>query len=143
MNWEKVNQYYNCSMKVVKFIGVKNILFFGMLGTAISLKYLNVDLVGCWINLRSPITVFTSSRESSQLRPFMSILTDRDLTINHQSQFVLILKNRSIGIIIFCSLFSPAQQKASNFEPFNGLICLACLTLHRLDRCFSLNLESD
>lgn len=48
MNWEKINAYYNCSMKVVKFIGVKNILFFGLLGTAVSAKYFLLYAAGCW-----------------------------------------------------------------------------------------------
>lgn len=81
MNWEKINKLYSCGMQVVKFIGGRNIIFFGLFGTAVTTEYLFSHLVSCSIITlpKDPITDFIFSRESNPLRLFTSTLTDNQI----------------------------------------------------------------
>jgi hypothetical protein len=40
MNWEKITQLYSCGLHVANRIGGRNIIFFGLLGTAATAEYL-------------------------------------------------------------------------------------------------------
>jgi hypothetical protein len=39
MNIAKLCQYYTCALTVANRIGARNILFFGLLGTAVTVEY--------------------------------------------------------------------------------------------------------
>ena len=40
---EKLNQLCECGSQVVRRIGGRNIIFFGLLGTAVAVKYTSID----------------------------------------------------------------------------------------------------
>jgi hypothetical protein len=40
MNIAKLCQYYNCALTIANRIGARNIIFFGLLGSAVTVEYL-------------------------------------------------------------------------------------------------------
>ncbi|MCB0370348.1 MAG: hypothetical protein KDD45_13215 [Bdellovibrionales bacterium] len=76
INWELAMKYFNTGCYIARRIGGRNIIFFGLLGTAITAEYFPYYLVtSSQIDPRL-ITDGTFSKESNPLKPSMSIHTD-------------------------------------------------------------------
>ena len=45
---EKIVQYYSCGVQMASRVGFGNIAFFGLVGTAVGIKYIIIDLVFSW-----------------------------------------------------------------------------------------------
>ena len=76
MNLARLTQLYQCGLYTANQIGARNIIFFGLLGTAVAAEYSNINIVISQIHLISHITDFTYSNEYSQPRQYTSIPID-------------------------------------------------------------------
>ena len=73
---EKLNQLRECGSQIIRRIGGKNIIFFGLLGTAVVAEYWWIDVVTFWTIALSHITNSSFSREWCPPRQYTSIHTD-------------------------------------------------------------------
>ena len=82
MNMEKLVELYNTGSYVMRRIGGRNIIFFGLLGAAMGSQYLYVYSDCSSMRALSLTTVFTFSRGSSLPRQSMNIHTDHSNKLN-------------------------------------------------------------
>ena len=43
MNWAKINHLAECGLQVACQIGTRNIIFFGLVGSAVATKYIDIE----------------------------------------------------------------------------------------------------
>ena len=76
MNLSKICQLYNTGIQIANRIGGRNIIFFGLLGTAVAAEYAFHYLVSGYLSNKNLITASTSLNESNPPKPFTNIHID-------------------------------------------------------------------
>jgi hypothetical protein len=92
MNLAKIYGYYSCGLQLAHRIGARNIIFFGLLGTAVAAEYPSPHTATGSPTTNNAITASTSSKESNPHRPSTNTPTDTSQQYIYSTMKIAVLK---------------------------------------------------